>query len=45
MNLKLFLNGEKVRIAVKPIWDIAFVTSKARVVFMVYSEKMKMPFQ
>lgn len=30
MNLKLFLSGEKVRIAVKPIWVVAFVTSEAR---------------
>lgn len=45
MNLKLFLSGEEVRIAVKPIWVIAYVTSEARVVFMTYSGKVKMPFQ
>lgn len=43
MNLKLFLSGEEVRIAVKPIWVIAFVTSEARVVFMAYSGKVKTP--
>lgn len=45
MNLKLLLNGEEVRIAAKPIWVIAFVTSEAREVFMVYSGKMKMALQ
>lgn len=45
MNLKLFLSREEVRIAVKPVWVIAFVTSEARAVFMAYSGKVKTPFQ